>query len=102
MVAHLLTERGSQVRAVDSAEAALAALAEGGFDVVVSDIGMPGVDGYELLERIRAGGDLIPAIALTAFARVEDRDRALSAGYAAHLSKPVELPALDSGCRRGR
>jgi signal transduction histidine kinase len=94
MVSHLLTEHGGQVSAVGSAEAALEALAEGTFDVVVSDIAMPDVDGYELLERIRAGGNLIPAIALTAFARPEDRDKALGAGYAAHLSKPVEPPAL--------
>lgn len=94
MVAHLLTEQGGQVRAVGSAEAALQALSEGAFDVMVSDIGMPDVDGYQLLERIRAAGNPIPAIALTAFARLEDRDRALEAGYAAHLSKPVEPPAL--------
>ena len=94
MVSHLLKESGGDVLAVDSAREALKALSEATFDVVVSDIGMPDVDGYELLERIRAAGNAIPAIALTAFARAEDRDRALSAGYAAHLSKPVEPPAL--------
>lgn len=94
MVEHVLSENGGHVRAVDSAAAALKALAESTFDVVVSDIGMPEVDGYELLHLIRARGNLVPAIALTAFARAEDRDKALGAGYAAHLSKPVEPPAL--------
>jgi signal transduction histidine kinase len=94
MVEHVLSENGGHVRAVDCAAEALKALAESTFDVVVSDIGMPEVDGYELLNLIRARGNLVPAIALTAFARAEDRDKALVAGYAAHLSKPVEPPAL--------
>lgn len=63
-------------------------------DVLVSDIGMAGVDGYELLRRVRelgtaSGGDLT-AIALTAFARAEDAERALLAGFRTHLTKPVE------------
>jgi CheY-like chemotaxis protein len=94
MVGQLLRDNGAQVRAVDSAAHALVALTEGFFDIVVSDIGMPDVDGYELLKRIRASGNSIPAIALTAFARLEDHSRALEVGYAAHLSKPVEPPAL--------
>lgn len=67
-------------------------------DVLVSDIGMPEVDGYELLRRVRALGQLrggmLPAIALTAFARTEDRTRALHAGLLAHLSKPVDAGEL--------
>lgn len=63
-------------------------------DLLISDIGMPDVDGYELLKRVRAlgksRGGRIPAIALTAFARSEDRTRALRAGFLIHLSKPVE------------
>ncbi len=67
-------------------------------DVLVSDIGMPGVDGFEFLRRVRAlgkewGGDL-PAVALTAFARPQDRIQALRAGYMVHLAKPVEAPEL--------
>lgn len=67
-------------------------------DVLVSDIGMPEVDGYELLRMVRAlgparGGGL-PAIALTAFARSEDRTRALHAGFLVHVSKPVEPSEL--------
>jgi CheY-like chemotaxis protein len=64
---------------------------------MVSDIGMPEMDGYELLRRVRARGGPaahMPAIALTAFARSEDRTRALRAGFRAHLPKPVEPSEL--------
>lgn len=64
----------------------------------MSDIGMPDEDGYELLRRIRAlgpaSGGHLPAIALTAFARSEDRTRALRAGFLAHIAKPVEPSEL--------
>jgi len=66
--------------------------------VLVSDIGMPDVDGYEFLRRVRSlpteTGEPIAAIALTAFARSEDRSRALAAGFSAHVSKPVEPSEL--------
>jgi CheY-like chemotaxis protein len=64
----------------------------------VSDIGMPGEDGYELMRKVRAReperGGLIPALALTAYARAEDAQRALEAGYQAHVAKPVEPAEL--------
>jgi CheY-like chemotaxis protein len=66
-------------------------------DLLVCDIGMPGQDGYELIREIRAlerGRHKTPAIALTGFARPEDRDRAMEAGFQLHLSKPVESDAL--------
>jgi CheY-like chemotaxis protein len=67
-------------------------------DVMVTDIGMPDVDGYELLKRVRAlgpeRGGKVPAIALTAFARTEDRTRALRAGFLVHLAKPVDPSEL--------
>ncbi len=90
----LLEECGASVVVAASAAEAIQVVPSLKPDVLVSDIGMPGVDGYELLRRVRAlggqrGGD-VPAIALTAFARSEDRTRALLAGYLVHVSKPVE------------
>jgi CheY-like chemotaxis protein len=71
------------------------------FDVLLSDIGMPTVDGYELMRRIRQTPALtsgrIPAIAVTAYARPDDRQRALLAGYQMHLCKPIEAPELVAG-----
>jgi signal transduction histidine kinase/ActR/RegA family two-component response regulator len=68
------------------------------FDVLLADIGMPGEDGYSLIRRVRAlsrpGSASIPAAALTAFAREEDCERALRAGFQLHLAKPIELSAL--------
>jgi CheY-like chemotaxis protein len=85
---------GAQVEAVALASEALEALARGRPHVLVSDIGMPGTDGYELIRQVRqlgaAEGGATPAIALTAFARSEDRRRAIAAGYQMHLAKPVE------------
>jgi CheY-like chemotaxis protein len=67
-------------------------------DVLIADIGMPDEDGYSLIRRIRAvdAPDVksIPAAAVTAFAREEDRQRALQAGFQVHLSKPIDAPAL--------
>jgi CheY-like chemotaxis protein len=59
-------------------------------DVVLCDIGMPGMDGYEFIRKVRQTGDRTPAVAITAFARSEDRTRALVAGYHGHIAKPVE------------
>jgi CheY-like chemotaxis protein len=67
-------------------------------DILISDIGMPEVDGYELLRRIRAlgpaRGGKVPAIALTAFARPEDRARSLRVGFSMHVSKPIQPDRL--------
>jgi signal transduction histidine kinase/ActR/RegA family two-component response regulator len=98
MIRRVLEDCEADVATAGSAAEALRAVEEGRPDVLVSDIGMPDVDGYELLRRIRAlgpspGGHL-PAIALTAFARSEDRTRALRAGFLAHVAKPVEPSEL--------
>ena len=88
----------ASVTAVTSAPEALAALAAVRFDVLVSDIAMPGEDGYSLIRKLRAlpeaHGARIPTIALTAFARVEDRTRALVAGFDRHVAKPIEPSEL--------
>ena len=85
--------------AVDSAEQALQALHDDGADILVSDIGLPGVDGYALLQQVRFAGHRLPAIALTAFARPEDKTRTLKAGYSLHMAKPVEPDELVASVR---
>jgi hypothetical protein len=88
---------GARVVAVESAAAALDAIAIECPDVIISDIGLPGVDGYQLLKSIRsrfADSARVPALALTAFARSEDRQLALSAGFDEHLAKPVDPDRL--------
>ncbi|HEX2490149.1 MAG TPA: response regulator, partial [Blastocatellia bacterium] len=102
-----LEQQEALVTGVDSAAAALAALEsqlDGGgaarapFDVLISDIGMPGGDGYELIRRVRAHADervsRIRAVALTAYARTEDRMQALQAGFQMHVPKPVDEAEL--------
>jgi CheY-like chemotaxis protein len=98
LIERVLTECRAHVLTASSAEQALAMLQRERPHVLVSDIGMPNVDGYEFLRRVRAlghaAGGAIPAIALTAFARSEDRTRALRAGFLVHVSKPVEPSEL--------
>ncbi|OWY69277.1 hybrid sensor histidine kinase/response regulator [cyanobacterium TDX16] len=88
-----LEEYGAQLIVVDSAVAALEALEKSLPDILVSDIGMPATDGYTFIQKVRAlppeQGGQIPAIALTAYAREQDRDRAIAAGFQIHLAKPV-------------
>ena len=64
--------------------------------MLVSDIGMPGEDGYWLIREVRSRGYSLPAVALTAYASEADRERALAAGFQAHISKPTEPAALIS------
>jgi PAS domain S-box-containing protein len=89
---------GAQVTVAQSAREALEALARFRPDIIVSDIGMPDEDGYELMRRIRAlspeQGGRIPAVALSAYAREEDRMNALLAGYHIHIAKPVNPAEL--------
>jgi PAS domain S-box-containing protein len=92
LVTEILRSRGATVRAAASAAGALAALAEFQPMVLVSDIGLPETDGYALIRQVRAlagGAAGVPAVALTAYARPEDRDKALAAGFQRHLTKPV-------------
>jgi CheY-like chemotaxis protein len=96
----MLEQFGAQVMAAGSASEALQAMESAVPDVLVSDIAMPVVDGYTLIRRIRAleseRGAPIPAVALTAYARGEDRQRALEAGFQVHVPKPVEPEDLAS------
>ena len=92
LLAAALTHSGADVRAVASASQALAALKDAWFDIVLADVGLPGKDGYALVKDIRAidRGRSLPIAAVTAYARPEDRERLLAAGFDAHLPKPTE------------
>jgi len=94
----MLASCGAEVTMAASAKLALEEMQRSQFDVIVSDIGMPEVDGYELMQRIRCLpvelGGKTPAVALTAYARSQDRLRALRVGYKMHVSKPIERAEL--------
>ena len=98
VVARLLTRAGAEVREADSAALVTGLLSEWPADVLISDIAMPGEDGYSLIRRLRASANgawrTLPAMALTAFARPEDQAQALDAGFQMHLAKPFEPAAL--------
>jgi signal transduction histidine kinase len=93
----VLEDQGAKVTSFASAEDALAALKTVKPTVLVCDIGMPNMDGYQLIRKLRGEeprSERIPALALTAFARAEDRKRSLVAGYQAHLAKPFDVGEL--------
>jgi PAS domain S-box-containing protein len=98
VIARMLRAHGATVIPAASGSEALQLSRERNHDVLVSDIGMPGMDGYELLQQIRQSRDprleRMPAVALTAFARSEDRLRALRAGFQVHVAKPVRPSEL--------
>ncbi|MBD2113545.1 MULTISPECIES: PAS domain S-box protein [Cyanophyceae] len=97
-ITFLLEQAGAHVVAAASAQAGLAALKQAQPQVLVSDIGMPDMDGYMLMQQIRAlpaeQGGQVPAIALTAYVRETDQEQSLAAGFQRHISKPVEPAAL--------
>lgn len=94
----VLTDAGAEVMTAASADAGLALVKSRRPDAIVSDIGMPDRDGYDFIRDVRslstAEGGRTPAVALTAFARSEDRTRAMLAGYQVHVSKPIEPQEL--------
>jgi CheY-like chemotaxis protein len=94
LVEIMLSQRGAQVNCLNSGREALTHLESELPDLLIFDIAMPGLDGYELLTQVRERGIHLPAIALTALARTEDRVRALAAGFQWYLSKPVEAEEL--------
>jgi signal transduction histidine kinase len=94
---------GAEVRSSDSASTALKMIEDWRPDVVVSDIGLPEMDGYDFMRRLReleGDGERIPAIAVTGYAGAIDESKALNAGYALHLSKPIELNELAKAIAR--
>ena len=98
LILRVLEDCSARVLTAGSAEEAVPIVEHDRPDVLITDIGMPGADGYELLRRVRelgpARGGRVPAIALTAFARSEDRTRALRSGFMVHVSKPVDPSEL--------
>ena len=97
MVQRVLVNAGAEVSTAGSAAEALHLIETLRLDVLVSDVGMPGEDGYELIRKVRMlgeGAGRIRAVALTAFARLEDRTKAMLSGYQMHLAKPVDAREL--------
>lgn len=96
MLAMLLRHSGYEVATASTAPDALSAAQSDAFDIIVSDIGMPGMNGYELVKALRALPDYasVPMIALTGFAMNNDRERALEAGFDAYLTKPIDPVSL--------
>ena len=98
VVKRLLEDAGARTRIASSAGEAIQLLEEGFVpDIILSDIGMPDQDGYDFMQQVRRmDGEVaeVPAAALTALARLEDRKRALMAGYQTHLAKPVDPAEL--------
>jgi len=99
LAATILERAGATVTLADSAQAAMRAITESNFGILVSDIGMPEQDGYDLIRQVRSREALgssppLPAVAVTAFGSPEDRRRALAAGFQDHFVKPVDWPTL--------
>lgn len=102
LVAHLIEERGGKaIVATTGTQALQYLMTDRQINILISDIGMPDFDGYQLIQRVRALQNAkvrrIAAIALTAYARADDRQRALLAGYQMHLAKPVDPRELIAG-----
>jgi PAS domain S-box-containing protein len=98
LLAMILDDAGAEVRCFSTVAEALAALAEDPPDVAISDLAMPGEDGYAFVRRVRSECDgsanAIPIVAMTAYARAEDRRRVLEAGFDRHVAKPIEPEEL--------
>ena len=108
MLKIILSDQGATVECVASYDEAMAALERSRPDLLLSDIGLPGKDGHQLIREIRekeAGGARLPAIALTAFVQRNDRTQAIAAGFDLHCTKPVRplqlVRAIGELARRG-
>ncbi len=96
MLSVLLTHAGYEVVTASSAHEAIALARDHHFDLVISDIGMPEMNGYELAEALRSqpGYETVPMVAVTGYSMFDDRNRSLAAGFNAHVTKPIEPRAF--------
>jgi CheY-like chemotaxis protein len=98
LMSRMLQDFGAEVALADSGHTALSLLFEQRPHVLLADLGMPGMDGFALIEQVRAldpeFGGLTPAVAVTGYSSPQDRLRALQAGYQNHIAKPVEAEEL--------
>lgn len=96
MLSVLMTHAGYEVTTASSAQEAIALAREHHFDMVISDIGMPEMNGYELAETLRAlaGYETVPMVAVTGYSMFDDRNRSLSAGFNEHITKPIDPRAF--------
>jgi CheY-like chemotaxis protein len=104
LLSTLLRQHGAEIRSAESATAALETINDWTPDAMISDIGMPDVDGYMLLARVRSEDKEhdkpIPAVAVTAYASEDDRVKAMSAGFQMYLTKPIQPEQLASAIAR--
>lgn len=96
MLSVLLTHAGYEVSTASSAQDAIALAQENHFDVIISDIGMPEMNGYELAEALRSlpGYETVPMVAVTGYSMFDDRSRSLKAGFNEHVTKPIDPRAF--------
>ncbi len=96
MLAVVLTHAGYNVTTAASAPAALKAARERQFDVIISDIGMPDMNGYQLAREVRQlpGYETVPMVAVTGYSMFDDKERSSKAGFNAHITKPIDPRAL--------
>ena len=96
MLSVLLSHAGYSVVTASSAQQALSAANKCQFDVIISDIGMPGMNGYQLARELRQlpGYEDVPLVAVTGYSMFDDRERSKSAGFTAHMTKPIDPHAL--------
>lgn len=96
MLSVLMTHAGYEVSTASSAQEAIALARENQFDIVISDIGMPEMNGYELAKAIRLlpGYEMVPLVAVTGYSMFDDRNRSLNAGFTEHVTKPIDPRAF--------
>jgi len=96
MLSVLMTHAGYEVSTASSAQQAIALASENQFDVIISDIGMPEMNGYELAQAIRLlpGYETVPMVAVTGYSMFDDRSRSLTAGFSEHVTKPIDPRAF--------